>query len=78
MYDLPLPWQPRIGDRVRIRRSRLTGVVQAIDRHAGPRCFIVNEGPLSRTDPAVAFRLRTTVGPLRSAHTLGELEPYHP
>jgi hypothetical protein len=72
------PWQPRPGDRVRIRRSRLAGVIHAIDRRAGARCFVVSVGPLSSTDPPVAFRLRTTVGPMRVAHTLDELEPYRP
>jgi hypothetical protein len=50
--------------------------VQRIEHRRGRWYFILNVGPLRATDSAVAFRLRTTVGPIRSAHTLDELEPY--
>ena len=73
-----LPWSPRAGDRVRIKGSHSGGVVQTIETRGGRECFILSVGPLSAADPVAVFRLRTTVGPIRSAHTLDELEPYHP
>jgi hypothetical protein len=69
-------WQPCVGDRVHVKGHYFSGVVQAIEHRGRRWYFILNVGPLSITDSTVAFRLRTTVGPIRSAHTLDELEPY--
>jgi hypothetical protein len=75
MQDSAAPWPPRIGDRVGIKGSQLGGVVLSVERRGDLQHFILSVGPLSPADPVAVFRLRTTVGPMRSMHTLDELEP---
>jgi hypothetical protein len=76
VHDLPPPWQPRVGERVGIRGSRLLGIVERIEgRGAGAR-FILKVIAPPDDDVGAVYELTQAARVARTVHTLGELTPY--
>ena len=76
MHDLPPPWQPRVGERVGIRGSRLLGIVERVEgRGAGAR-FILKVVAPPDDDVGAVYELTQAARIARTVYTLGELMPY--
>jgi hypothetical protein len=72
--DLPPSWQPRVGQRVRIRGSRLLGIVERIEGHGADARFVLKVVAPPDDDVGAVYELEQAAKVARTVYTLNELE----
>jgi hypothetical protein len=75
MHDLPPPWQPRVGERVGIRGSRLRGIVERIEGQGTGARFTLKVVAPPDDDAGAVYELTQAASAARTVYTLGDLTP---
>ena len=76
MPDLAPGWQPRVGERIGIRGSRLLGIVERIEGQAAETRFVLRIIAPRDDDVGAVYELTQAARVARTAYTLSELTPY--
>ena len=76
MPDLSPGWQPRVGERVGIRGSRLLGIVKRIEGQDTETRFVLRIVAPCDDDVGAVYELTQAARVARTAYTLSELTPY--
>jgi hypothetical protein len=72
--DLPPPWRPRVGQRVRIKGSRLLGIVERIEGQGADTRFVLKVVAPPDDDAGAVYELTQAASVARTAYALDELE----
>jgi len=75
VHDLPPAWQPRIGERVGIKGSRLLGTVERIEGQGVGARFILKVVAPPDDDAGAVYELTQAASIARSVYALDELTP---
>jgi len=75
VHDLPPAWQPRIGERVGIKGSRLLGTVERIEGQGAGARFILKVVAPPDDDAGAVYELTQAASIARSVYALDELTP---
>jgi hypothetical protein len=67
-------WQPRVGQRVRIKGSRLLGIVERVEGQGTEARFVLKVIAPPDDDVGAVYELTQAASVARTVYTLDELE----
>jgi hypothetical protein len=67
-------WQPRVGQRVRIKGSRLLGIVERVEGQGTDARYILKVVAPPDDDVGAVYELTQAASVARTVYTLDELE----
>jgi hypothetical protein len=76
MDDLPPAWEPRVGQRVGIKGSRLLGTVERIEGQGTEAWFVLKVVAPPDDDVGAVYELTQASRVARTVYARDELTPY--